>query len=144
MSKDKDGPKLPPKPNKKVIPNPPKAPTIGDKARAGRLLSEHLRRTAQEETETQPNGDLISKSEALVRLMWKIALGYTEFDVKAGKDIVHKPSAGMIALIWDRVEGRSVPLAANDGQGRTLPKKISDENKNRLNKLATGSNDDIN
>ena len=146
MPKDKDGPKLPPKPDKKIIPNPPKAPTIGDKARAGRLLSEYLRKIAQEETEfvKGPDGDImVSKAEAVARLMFKLALGWEEDDVKTGKKKIHNPSAGMIALIWDRIEGRSVPLTSGDKQGRTLPKKVSEESKNRLNRMVTGDNGSI-
>lgn len=137
-----EGPKLPPKPPKKgIIPQPPKAPTIGDKAHAGRLLSEFMRRIAQEKTElvSIDGGDtLISKGEAMVRNMFKIANGYTEHDVKKNKDIVYKPNAGMIALIFDRMEGRAAPTNLNDEKKRTLPKKVSDENKKRLNKLAQG------
>ena len=145
MSKSKDGPKPPPKPDKKIIPSPPKAPTIGDKIRAGQLLSSHLRKIAQEETEfvTGPDGDvMVSKAEALARLMFKLALGWEEDDIKTGKKKIHNPSAGMIALIWDRIEGRSVPLTGSDKQGRTLPKKVSEESKKRLNQLATGNDGD--
>ncbi len=145
MPKDNEGPKLPPKPKKKLIPAAPKAPTIGDKIRAGQLLSNHLRRIAQEETEfiAGPDGDkMATKAEALARLMFKLALGWEEDDVKTGKKKVHNPSAGMIALIWDRIEGRSVPLASGDKQGRTLPKKVSEESKNRLNRMVTGDNGD--
>lgn len=144
MSENKDGPKLPPKPDKKIIPSPPKAPTIGDKQRAGRLLSSYLRRIAQEETEfvVHPDGDMmVTKAEALARLMFKLALGYDEIK-DDGKVIVHNPSAGMIALIWDRIEGRSVPLVNGDKDGRTLPKKISEETKRRMNQLATGNDGD--
>ncbi len=146
MSDNKGKPKPPPKPNKKIIPSPPKAPTIGDKVRAGQLLSSYLRRIAQEETEfvAGPDGDvMVSKAEALARLMFKLALGWEEDDVKTGKKKVHNPSAGMIALIWDRIEGRSVPLASGDKQGRTLPKKVSEESKNRLNRMVTGDNGNI-
>ncbi len=143
MSKNKDGPKPPPKPDK-IIPPPPKAPTIGDKARAGRLLSEYLRRIAQEQTEfiKGPDGDvMVSKAEALARLMFKLALGWEEDDVKTGKKKIHNPSAGMIALIWDRIEGRSVPLAGDDRQSRALPKKVSEESVRRLNQQATNGNE---
>ncbi len=150
MSKDKDQPKdkgkpkLPPKPEKKIIPAAPKVPTIGDKVRAGQLLSGYLRKIAQEESEFRKENDLdegsmITKAEALARLMFKLALGWEEDDVKTGKKKVHNPSAGMIALIWDRIEGRSVPLVGDGGQGRTLPKKVSEESKNRLNRMVTGN-----
>ena len=139
MPKDKDKPKPPPK----IIPSPPKAPTIGDKVRAGQLLSSYLRRIAQEETEfvAGPDGDvMVSKAEALARLMFKLALGWEEDDVKTGKKKIHNPSAGMIALIWDRIEGRSVPLVGDGKEGRTLPTKVSEESKNRLNRMVTGDN----
>ena len=55
MANPNDGPKPKPKPKpkskKSIVPQAPKTPTIGDKAHAGRLLSEFLRRVAQEETE---------------------------------------------------------------------------------------------
>ena len=147
MSESKDGPKPPPKPNKRIIPSPLKAPTIGDKVRAGQLLSSYLRRIAQEETEfvEGPDGDImVSKAEALARLMFKLALGWEEEieNIKTGAKIIkmHNPSAGIIALIWDRIEGRSVPLAGDDRQSRALPKKVSEESKNRLNRMVTGDN----
>ncbi len=149
MPEDSKGPKLPPKPEKRIIPQAPKAPTIGDKAHAGRLLSEFLRRIAQEETEfvKDENGDdrMVSKAELMARTMFKIALGYEETIIKSGKDGVAveitktiKPSAGMIALIFDRMEGRAAPTNLNEDKKRTLPKKVSAENKNRLNELAQG------
>ena len=140
---------------KKDEPNPPKrtprpqikTPTIGDKSRAGRLLSSYLRRIAQEETEfiEGPDGDRMgSKAEAMARLMFKLALGYETEDVKSNKIIIHGPDRGMIALIWDRIEGRATPVNDNLSKGRTLPKKVSDENKRRMNELATGnSNGDV-
>ncbi len=148
MSENKDGPKPPPKPDKKIIPSPPKAPTIGDKQRAGRLLSEHLRKIAQEETEfvKHPDGDrMVTKAEALARLMFKLALGWEEIiykkgDEKVTKIKIHNPSAGMMALIWDRIEGKSVPLVGDGKQGRTLPNKVSEESKNRLNRMVTEDN----
>ena len=72
----------------------------------------------------------------LTREMFKIALGYIEYDVRNERQVIHKPNAGMIALIFDRMEGRA-PLS-NDGnkKQRTLPNKVSDENKKRLNRLA--------
>lgn len=142
MPKDDKGPKLPPKPEKRIIPQAPKAPTIGDKAHAGRLLSEFMRRIAQEKTEfvKGPDGDImVSKGEAMVRNMFKIANGYEEFDPKKNKTTVHKPNAGMIALIFDRMEGRAAPTNLNDDKKRTLPKKVSAENKKRLNELAQGN-----
>lgn len=145
MSKDKERPKRPPKSKKRPA---IKTPTIGDKSRAGRILSQYLRKIAQEETEMikGPDSDKMgTKAEAMARLMFKIALGYEEYDIKTEKTTIHKPSAGMIALIWDRIEGRAAAANENLDKRRTLPKKVSDENKRRMNKLATGnSSGDIN
>jgi len=151
MQKPNEGPKPPPKPEKRIIPQAPKAPTIGDKAHAGRLLSEFLRRIAQEKTEFVKDDDgddrMVSKAEAMARTMFKIALGYEETIIKSGKSgeaiettKVVKPSAGMIALIYDRMEGRAAPTNLNEDKKRTLPKKVSAENKKRLNELAQGGN----
>lgn len=136
-NKKKDGPNPPERTPRPQI----KTPTIGDKSRAGRLLSEYLRRIAQEETEflKLPDGDRIgTKAESLARLMWKMALGFTTIDKKTEKEIIHFPDRGMIALIWDRMEGRATPVNDNLGKRRALPKKVSDENKKRMNELATG------
>lgn len=153
MEKPDDGPKLPPKPEKRITPEPPKAPkapTIGDKARAGRMLSEFLRRVAQEKTELTDgtaleDGVLITKAEAMARNMFKIALGYDEVIAnQAGVLITKKikPSAGMMALIFDRIEGRAAPTNLNDDKKRTLPKKVSAENKKRINSFSPGDNAD--
>jgi len=155
MAPSDDGPKPPPKPEKRIIPEPPKAPkapTIGDKARAGRLLSEFLRRIAQEKTECTEgtaleDGVMITKAEAMARAMFKIALGYEEPIIsKDGVSIVKKvkPSAGMMALIFDRMEGRAAPTNSNEDKKRTLPKKVSAENKKRMNELAQGGSGNSN
>ena len=121
---------------------PKKNSLIGDKIRAGTLLSTHLRKIAQEKTEfiDGPDGDQMgSKAEALARLMWKMALGYEE-TTDDGKITIHFPDRGMVQLIWDRMEGRAAPVNENLIKKRALPKKVSDENKKRMNELATGGN----
>ena len=146
-----DRPKPPKKKKVKVVdiqtkkippPPPPKPPsTLGQKSRAGRLLSHHLRLIAQEATEMNDEGELISKSESLARTMFKLALGSKEVDAKSGEEIVTVPDRGMIALIWDRIEGKAAPTDATDDKKMTLPKKVSAENKKRLNSIALGEND---
>lgn len=122
---------------------------LGDKIRAGTLLSSHLRRIAQEKTELTEgtaleSGTLITKAEQLARLMWKLALGYEVQDVKTDKMIKHGPDRGMVQLIWDRMEGRATPTNGDLSKGRTAAKKVSEENKKRMNELAKpGSGNDI-
>ena len=141
MDKNKNRPDPPPKPEPKKKQNT----LIGDKIRAGTLLSSHLRRIAQEETELvdTPDGEcLATKAEALARLMFKLALGYKEENIKDGT-VVEKvvgPDRGMMAQIWDRIEGRAAPANENLKKKRKLPKKVSDANKDRMNKIA--KNDD--
>jgi hypothetical protein len=127
---------------KKIPPPPkPKVPSVlGSKARAGRLLSHHLRVIAQEDTELGPEGDMVTKAEALARTMFKLALGSKVVD-KNGVEIISVPDRGMIALIWDRIEGRAAQTDTSDDKRMTLPKKVSAENKKRLNSLALGDND---
>jgi hypothetical protein len=150
-----DKPKPPPKPEKK-IPAPPKAlkqmlpklPSLaGDKIRAGRQLSSFLRKIAQEETEnvTGPDGEvLMTKAEALARRMFQMALGYSEFNVKTGKTVYFGADKGMIALIWDRMEGRAVATDDSDAKKRTLPKKVSEANKQRINDMVKANDTDGN
>lgn len=140
---------------KKSIPDPPPRPEkkkkqttlIGDKVRAGVMLSTKLREIAQEDTEliSGPDGECLgTKAEALARLMWKMALGYKETDIKAGVAVekIIAPDRGMIQLIWDRMEGRAAPVNDSLRKKRKLPKKVSDANKTRLNDMIPGKNAD--
>lgn len=134
---------------KKSIPDPPPIPgpkkkksLLGDKRRAGLLLSSSLRTIAQEATEfiKDPEGDrMVTKAEALARLMWKMALGWTEKNIGTGIVTVHAPDRGMMSLIFDRVEGRAVPVNSALGKRRPLPNRVSDENKKRLNNMLPGT-----
>ncbi len=151
-----DKPKPPPKREPKKNPPPPKAlkemlpktlSLAGDKIRAGRQLSTFLRKIAQEKTEhvEGPDGEvMMTKAEALARQMFKLALGGTVYDVKKGIDVRLPPDRGMIALIWDRMEGRAVAIDDSDMKKRTLPKKVSDANKQRLNDMVEVNDSDAN
>lgn len=120
----------------------------GLKTKAGMLLSKFLKDIAQEQTEfvkddDNPNEDrMVTKAEALSRLIWKKALGYDETLRKTDKDgcvkdvkIYHAPDKVMIGLIFDRMEGRA-PLLASDKDGRIpVADRISNEGKNRVNSV---------
>ena len=86
-------------------------------------------------------GEMISKSEALARTMFTLALGGKKVDPKTNIETITVPDRGMIALIWDRIEGKAAPTDPTDDKKMTLPKKVSAENKKRLNSLALGDND---
>ena len=115
----------------------------GKKVKAGKLLNQFLREIAQELTEVikdPETGDdrMGTKAEALVRNMWKMALGYTEQRV-VGKDLVdtkYAPDKSMMARIFDRIEGK-VPMSVDVGKQKvTAAKRLSAENTKRMNEFA--------
>lgn len=110
------------------------------KTKAGKLLSKYVKDIADEETELIQDpiaGDRMgSKAEALARLMWKNALGFTEVDSKTQKEVVKKPDKTFISMIWDRLEGRVIPTADKDKDNKaTIADRISEQAKIRLNAL---------
>lgn len=115
----------------------------GHKTIAEKMLSKWVKEIADEVTEAVKDPDtgetrMATKAEAIARIMWQGALGYTETDVKTGKGVVHKPDKTFIGMIWDRVEGRVVPVVDKDkGQKASLADRVSDQAKRRLNTIAT-------
>jgi hypothetical protein len=117
------------------------------KATANRLLTKYLDQVSKEETELFDDPDsgvrMASKAEAMARLMFKMALGYKEVvenDVivqgkKTGvveTDITHKPDKGMIALIYDRLEGRATTAEDATKRKSTIADKVSNEGVKRI------------
>jgi len=113
------------------------------KAQAGKILSQFLRMIAEEKTERvndPEQGDRIaSKAEALARIMWKFALGYSEIDPKTGADKTHKPDKSMIRLLYDRIEGRVPDSAHGKSDTRDVAAKVTELGKQRIN--AVGENE---
>jgi hypothetical protein len=109
----------------------------GVKTKAGQLLSRFLRQISEEVTELdQKDGEdvLVSKAEKLARIMFKEALGYKEIELgKNGgrKEIIHRPDKYMLALLFERIEGRA-PLAQDDGNKRDVPDRVDDQAKSRI------------
>lgn len=112
----------------------------GIKTAAGLILSKFLRQIANEVTEFEKNADgqeeLMSKAESLARKMWKIALGYKETVVQAGgvrKEVYFPPDRGLMALLYDRLEGRA-PLMFSDTSKKNISDKVDEQAKNRIKK----------
>ncbi len=104
----------------------------GKKTKAGRILTRFLEEIAEEKTELGEDDVLITKAEALARLIWKRALGYTELNVKTNKDEYHAPEHSKIGLIFDRVEGRAA-TAGEDVKGKIpLSKRVDEVGKKRI------------
>jgi hypothetical protein len=99
-------------------------------------LTLHLREIAAEAETMLDDGRVITKGEALAILLWRKALGYAEIDKKTNEEVVHRPEAWAINLIFDRVEGK-VPLSMPDErQGLTASDRISDLARTKLNSAA--------
>ena len=116
---------------------------LGQKVRAGMLLSSYLRAIGTEVTEVMdddvPRGcapgmpRLVSKAERLARWLWYRALPH-----KDDEGNVVQPDLRVVQLVMDRVEGKAGTVAedkANDGR-ETVPDKVSRLGVERLNKLA--------
>lgn len=108
-----------------------------------RQLTNHLRELAAEvhdwEMEDDGEGRVITKGEALARLLWQRALGYDEVKVDdegREKRIKHDPAQWAIQLIYERMEGRSPQAIAEDENRRRAKDKVSDLAKARVNELA--------
>ena len=119
--------------------NPP-MPEMGSKARAGNLLSHYLRIIAQEKmviTDIEKGEDkVVTKAEAAARLIWDKSLGHKEV-LDDGEIIKHDPDTNMLKLLYDRLEGKVANPEENKQRTQALPDKVSDTNKERLNKLAS-------
>jgi len=113
----------------------------GEKSRAGRLLSTFLREIAQEKTEIlSTEGNVpgkVTKARALAAQIWRRALGtYTYVDPVT--DVIKQPPPDkqMIELIFDRCEGRVGTHEEEQKKDASVPDKVSQANKDKLNKLA--------
>ena len=120
-----------------------KKPTIkGAKQRAGLILSSLLRSIAEEVTELaviDGEDKMVSKAEALARLTWKHALGFTEKrmnDSGIECEIIHLPDRIYATMLYDRLEGRVAAVDEGKKEKRTVADKVGDQNKKRLNKIA--------
>ena len=112
--------------------------------KAGMLLSQFIRSIALEKTElVKVDGEdqMASKAEALARLVWKKALGYTEQKVIKGDltDVNYPPDRTMIALLWDRMEGRAPLMNPDKKDRRSIADRVSEQGKKRSNKIAESS-----
>ena len=116
------------------------------KQRAGVILSNLLRNIAEEETEFHKgiDGDdrMITKAEALARLVWKKALGYVEKTINTdGQELetVHYPDRVYAAMLFDRLEGRVAAVGEGKKEKRTIADRVGEQSKKRINEIAKDS-----
>lgn len=105
-------------------------------------LTLHLRLIAAEAHEMEFDGQgqavVISKGEALARLIWKKALGYEEtITDDEGKPAIvyHKPEAWAIQLAYDRMEGKTPTAIGDDDTRLKASDKVRALAKARINDL---------
>lgn len=118
----------------------------GAKQRAGLILSSLLRNIAEEVTElvtVDGEDKMVSKAEALARLTWKHALGFTEQKVVGGElvDIAHSPDKVYATMLYDRLEGRVAAVGTDKKEKRAVAERIGEQSKKRINDIAKGIND---
>ncbi len=116
----------------------------GTKQRAGLILSSMMRSIAEEETElggTKSDPKMISKAEALARLVWKKALGYTEQVLRNNEliDDTHPPDRVYVGMLLDRLEGRVAAVEPGKKEKRTVADRVGEQNKKRINAIAKDS-----
>lgn len=116
----------------------PKQPKKPKATFNNRQLTQLLRETAAEIHDFDQEHGALSRGEALVRLLWKKALGWTEIKIDDDgneKKIVHQPESWALQVIYDRMEGKT-PQALIEDTGHIKAKdKVSELTKNRLNDL---------
>jgi len=114
------------------------------KQRAGLILSSLLRSIAEEVTETviiDGEDKMVSKAEALARLTWKHALGFSEMKVIDNQltEIVHSPDRIYVSMLYDRLEGRVAAVEPGKKEKRTVADRVGEQNKKRINAMAKDS-----
>lgn len=79
-----------------------------------------------------------TKGQALAEEVFKRATGWSEEredDEGNVKQVYHKPESWAIALIWDRMEGKTPQAVAEDETRVKAKDKVSDMAKQRINAL---------
>ena len=113
---------------------------MSKRIKAGKLLSRFIRQIAEEETEFVKDDDgvdrMATKAEALARQIWRQALGYTELIVSDPTlppvEVVHKPDQKMLALLYDRMEGRAATASEDETLRPSTAQKVSEQGKKRI------------
>jgi len=103
----------------------------------GKELSKHLRELAIEAETVTDSGDVITKAEALARLIWKKALGGPALvqTPEGLKEVINLPESWAIQLIYDRLEGKVAQSLPEEVGKRSAAEKVGELARSRLNEL---------
>jgi hypothetical protein len=123
--------------------NPADLTPQGRKLKATKTLTQLLRRLGDEAHTVDDEGAVLTKFQALAKMIWDKALGYTEEIPETGESIIHKPDKSYVNTILERVDGKVAPAVASDGKKKaTLADRIGEQSKVRLNALAKKGKDE--
>lgn len=103
-----------------------------------RELTGHLKELLAEAHDMTVEGDLVTKGEAIARLLIQKALGWEEKTKDdEGKELLvyHKPEAWAIQLVYDRVEGKTPQAVTEDDVRIKAAERVRELAKQRLNGL---------
>ncbi len=115
---------------------------LGQKSRAGALLSGYLRAIGTEATEVYqipvPKGckpgmpQMMSKAERLARHIWEKALPR-----KDDEGVEHEPDIRYVQIVLDRIEGKAGTVEQEKESGReSVPDRVARMSVDRINAIA--------
>lgn len=110
-----------------------------------RELTNHLRELAAEAHDMLEEGTVITRGEALARLLWQKALGYVERkidDEGVAKEVVHEPASWAIQMVYERMEGRTPQSLTEDATKIKAADRVSELAKTRINQLTAKATND--
>ena len=84
---------------------------------SSRQLTNHLRELAAVAHDWSEEEGVLTKGEALARLLWERALGFEERTVdEEGKETIvkHPPQQWAVQLVYDRIEGKTPQAVEED------------------------------
>lgn len=112
------------------------------KKKAGKILTDAINEIAKEKTECIKNEDgediMVSKVQALARLIWHSALGYSKMVLEGvtSTEINFPPSLAHQNILLDRMVGKvSEDKSPKKDEKGKLADKISEESVKRINKI---------
>ena len=91
-----------------------------------RQLTKHLRELVSQPHTADDDGSIITKGEALARLLWNKALGYIKSDPKTDEKVYNKPESWAIQLIFERLEGKTPSDPMDDIHRPSMAERVSE------------------
>jgi hypothetical protein len=111
---------------------------MAGKSKMGKMLSQQLREIGNEKTEFIKNDNadddvMVTKIEMLARKVWALALGKSPKEGVLSSGI---PNASAANTIFDRLEGKAVPVNTDPGRNKaTAADRVTAESKKRINEI---------